>query len=732
MYIAQPETGFVLQMKPNGWHVSSVESCVVTECPVEPGDVIKAVDNVRFDDAMADRRLMPFTKRSGESVVLELERNSETLLVTWTMPPVVLLPRLFILLYIGPFVLAAWFVYFRIDATAAANQRGRTLLILAFLLYALFLVTGVMSPRLVFYSSLIMHAAAWIQMAVMLDVHWELPTPLAEQRTARLVLYMSVFALAFLELVQALPRQAFYLAILFQVLGTTLLLFWRIARDTAVRPSAIMLIGNVFSWLPGLVWLVYTGYAGGSGFMFTLFVSVSMLVWPVFYLYANYRSAIGNLERVGRQGVVFLGFGTLGMFALVILSFTVGQFRGWSPTAVVANSFVAVLILLAVSALYGRFEKLVSFLLYGRIDSVIDQMSRRMASELTRLSDIDAMKEYIVDFCQKMGIERTAVYAWQDNRFEMLLSYGVNEVEDVSHLGDQPRSVPEGLGKPEWVRMSLPLLVGGKVCGYWLCGRRQEDDFYSTDHLLKMQYIVGGLAASLEIHRQRETLEKQLETLLTQERMAALGRMAASLAHQINNPLQLIVGSLEAYGGYGSPGLESPLLRQALDKALYLGEVVKSITLFVRPGTHSATIDVNDTVYKAIMLAGKRINEKHIEVALSLGAGATGRMSSPSDLIQVLTNVIDNACDAMDTNGRLSIETVSNGVYSVIRVRDNGCGMTEFQRRRMPEPFFTTKEHGTGFGMTVAYSIIERSSGKINVESTVGEGTLFEIFIPKQ
>jgi signal transduction histidine kinase len=227
-------------------------------------------------------------------------------------------------------------------------------------------------------------------------------------------------------------------------------------------------------------------------------------------------------------------------------------------------------------------------------------------------------------------------------------------------------------------------------------------------------------------------LQHHLDVIVAQERMAALGRMAASLAHQVNNPLQVIVGSLEAYGGYGRPGLEHPLLRQAMEKTLYLGEIVKSITMFVRPGSGpESIIDVNDTVHKSLMLASERIKEQGIEVALQFGPNVQGRMASPSDLIQVMANLIDNACDAMGPNGRLCVETATNGTYSIIKVRDSGVGMDEHQKKHIFEPFFTTKENGSGFGLAVVYSIIERAHGKITVTSEVGEGTLFEICVPK-
>jgi len=497
-----------------------------------------------------------------------------------------------------------------------------------------------------------------------------------------------------------------------------------------------MMVGNILSWLPGLIWMSVSGQTDTPSLLYTTFVSVMLLIWPVFYIYANYRGVLGALERIARQSVVILGFSSFGTILLIMLALIIGKHRGWSASQVVANAFIAVFLLLMTAVLYRPFENFVNWLLYGRLDVAIDELTKKLASDLAGFSDLAEMERYVLSFCEQVGIQKTAVYILQEGGFRMLFARGDGvKQEEVKHLGNTPRHIPAGGAQPEWVRMVLPMLYQDGVRGYWLCGERDEDDFYSPNHLVKMQYIVSGLAAGLQINQQRQQNQQQLEVIITQERMAALGRMSASIAHQINNPLQVVMGALGAYTNYAPNDEIDPYLRMAKERTAYLGEVVKSITMFTRPSAgQQQIVDVNDSVHKAILLSGQKLADERIQLQLQLGAHVQARVSSPSDLVQVVTNIVDNAYDALRgrQNGCLHIETIENGAFSIIRIADNGAGMSNEQKARMFEPFFTTKPTGSGFGLSVAYSIIERNGGRISAESTIDHGSVFTILIPKQ
>lgn len=735
VYATQPDSGLSLQPNPSGWFVEEVEACSISPCPVLAGDVITRVNNISFEDTIIDRRLAPFTQKPGDKVVLQLQRGAESIVVDWTMPHVnsLGLSRLLALVYIAPFILAAGFMTYQVPDTEVTNQYGRSIFILALMSFTLFLVSGLLSFTALAWSSLVFRTVAWLQVGLMLELHWETPSRLGDgPLPGRRLLYLLLGTLALMELFQLLPRHTYYWAYAIQTTIPGLLLFWRVARGIDVKPSLIMLAGMGLSFLPAIVWMASSSE---SSLIYLTFVSAMLLVWPFFYIYANYRKNLSvAMEKMGKQWIVVLSFTCLSGVILALLSVIVGTSRSWTPYQIVNNTFMGIAILILTATFVRPFENFVDSLLYGQSNKAIRRMAIYLAENLTSLGDAHGLEDYATSFCDELGICESAIYAKKEEEgFSLLFSRGDISEGDVISLGTSPCYLPSGTTQFDWARVSLPLLIRGTVSGYWLLGARQDDDFYPPNQIANLQLIASGLSAGLEMRWQRDSLEAQVGVIIAQERMAALGRMAASIAHQINNPLQVLSGSLEAYGGYGNPGLENPYLIKAYETALYLGEIVSSITLFIRPGQlKSEIVDVNASVQTAVMLASERLKEQKVEVNLHLGPSVQAQLTSPSDLVQVLTNMIDNACDAMNGNGRLTLETGETVNDVTIRVQDNGSGMTREQVERVFEPFFTTKANGSGFGLALAYSIIERNNGKITVDSEPDKGSSFEIIVPKQ
>ncbi len=243
-----------------------------------------------------------------------------------------------------------------------------------------------------------------------------------------------------------------------------------------------------------------------------------------------------------------------------------------------------------------------------------------------------------------------------------------------------------------------------------------------------------------------ETARRELEQSLRQaQKMEAVGRLAGGVAHDFSNVLAVVLGYSELLLRDLSPG--DPRMRECVDGILEaahraVGVTRQLLTLSRKKLLRPEVLAVNKVVSDLDRLLSRAIGER-ITLAIHLGDGVWPVVADSDQLAQVLLNLAVNARDAMPDGGPLDITTANldlaepprdlglpAGRYVAISVRDGGCGMTEEIRAKIFEPFFTTKETGTGLGLATVYGIVRQAGGAIRVESQVGAGTTFTVFLP--
>ena len=237
------------------------------------------------------------------------------------------------------------------------------------------------------------------------------------------------------------------------------------------------------------------------------------------------------------------------------------------------------------------------------------------------------------------------------------------------------------------------------------------------------------------------TSQRELETQMHQsEKLTALGQVAGGIAHDFNNLLQAILG----YSQLMSKNLQNvDVVRRGLSvietAAVGGAETVRRIQKFarLRPDEPFVSVELNQVVHDSVAITRPRWEERVAKggVPLRLDLRLTPLptvMGRPSELNEVITNLILNAIDAMPQGGTLGIYTRPEGdEHVILTVADTGVGMPEHVRKRIFDPFFTTKgEVGTGLGLSVSYSIIQRHGGEMRAESQPGRGTTFTIVLP--
>jgi two-component system, cell cycle sensor histidine kinase and response regulator CckA len=233
------------------------------------------------------------------------------------------------------------------------------------------------------------------------------------------------------------------------------------------------------------------------------------------------------------------------------------------------------------------------------------------------------------------------------------------------------------------------------------------------------------------------TRQKELESQLRQaQKMEAVGRLAGGVAHDFNNLLTAISGYSEflIYGLTDDDKLRrhAEEIKKASARAAALTGQLLAFSR--RQVLQPRVIDMNAAVSDMDMMLRRLIGED-VELVTLLEPDLASVQADPTQLEQVIVNLVVNARDAMPNGGSLTIETANRetdaGDFAELRMTDTGIGMTEKERSQLFDPFFTTKEGGTGLGLATVYGIVEQSGGRIEVDSAPGMGSSFRILFPR-
>jgi signal transduction histidine kinase len=230
---------------------------------------------------------------------------------------------------------------------------------------------------------------------------------------------------------------------------------------------------------------------------------------------------------------------------------------------------------------------------------------------------------------------------------------------------------------------------------------------------------------------------KQIEqTAYQNDKLAMLGKIAASIAHEIRNPLTSIRGFIQLLRPYLMTLGKEEYARIILDEIDRANDIIYEFLNSSKPTAPMAQIVTIESLLKEVMLLSEseaimRGCQMHLEAY-----DAQAKVSiDVKQIKQVMLNIVKNALDAITElggarSGRIDIIARKDGAFVEVAVRDNGKGMDQSTMSRLFDPFFTTKQQGTGLGLSVSYRIIRNHGGTIRVNSRPGEGTEFKIYLP--
>lgn len=245
------------------------------------------------------------------------------------------------------------------------------------------------------------------------------------------------------------------------------------------------------------------------------------------------------------------------------------------------------------------------------------------------------------------------------------------------------------------------------------------------------------------------TEQKQLQGRLAQSaRMEAVGQLASGVAHDFNNLLTIIKGYSSLLLEKGSASRNTHAAHEILEAADRAAALTRQLLAFGRKQTLQPRILDLNTIVRGLEKMLRRVVAENVELVINTNPAVGCVNADPVQMEQVLLNLVVNARDAMPNGGKLTISTAYRsfsadigadenilraGSYVALSVHDTGIGMDAATRARVFEPFFTTKElgKGTGLGLSTVYGIVKQSNGQITVDSQLGKGSTFTIFLPQ-
>lgn len=280
---------------------------------------------------------------------------------------------------------------------------------------------------------------------------------------------------------------------------------------------------------------------------------------------------------------------------------------------------------------------------------------------------------------------------------------------------------------------------GGAGSSVLLAGRGLDGQpFSEADHelfsilasqvgaALQNAQLYADLLASLE--RQRA----QQQALLQTEKMAAIGRLTASIAHEVNNPLQAVRNCLHLVNHPDLPAEKrDQYLVLAQEELQRLMDTVQQMLDFYRPGPRQREpVDINALIGTVLSLLDRQLEQSQVQVETSFAGGLPQLVVVRNQIQQVFFNILLNAMEAMPGGGLVRIETLRVDRQVVVTVADNGPGIPQEARQRLFEPFVSAKPQGTGLGLSISYTILDAHGGTLELVDSPPPGAIFRISLP--
>ena len=432
-------------------------------------------------------------------------------------------------------------------------------------------------------------------------------------------------------------------------------------------------------------------------------------------------------------------------------------------------SAIILLLLILVAILFHQFkpgtEKAVEHLLFRHKYDYRETLGK-FSKVLVTILDLQSLSKRIIDtITQTMGVEKASLFLLNEEKGEYYLYESKNiKIDPAVSLFPKGDPLPHFLREtgeiivreelikagrvPELssiinkmslldAEVTIPLVSRSQLIGMINLSHKFNKDIYSQEDIELLSTLANETAIAIENARLYEDLKKSKSYMRRADRLASLGTLTAGLAHEIRNPLvaiktftQLLPERLE------DEEFRRHFLSIASGEVDRISSLVNELLEFARTSDPKLEMqDVNGILDGMILLISTESKKKHVEIVKDYGQDLPLISIDREQIKQVFLNILLNAIEATPENGKIAVETRSflkpgGEPYIQIQFTDTGCGIPAEYLEEIFNPFFTTKNKGSGLGLSISHQIVQDHKGYIEVQSELDKGTSFFINLP--
>jgi two-component system sensor histidine kinase HydH len=304
---------------------------------------------------------------------------------------------------------------------------------------------------------------------------------------------------------------------------------------------------------------------------------------------------------------------------------------------------------------------------------------------------------------------------------------------ELEHLRESEGEVEEidDLIEKGWLVVA-PIFLKGKLVGFILLGKKRSGKDYTVEELEILEAFSNQAALAISralIYRDMSLKDKQI---MQAEKMAAIGELAAGIAHEIRNPLGIITGSAETVRKHEDRKIREEMTKYILEESHRINGLISTFLDFARPKEPKlVSCDLREVLEKTLLLLSPQAKTLGVEIKKEISQKPLQVSIDPDQIRQAFTNLGVNALEAMPQGGILKVTILDNNRDKIwVRFSDTGNGISKEVAAKVFDPFFTTKEGGTGLGLSIAHRIVTQHGGEIRMEGEEGKGSTFTITLP--